>query len=226
MCRRNSGISSRRQKPVIAPPCQMRTRKFNRVPANRHQTTRCQGMGTSSMSRSGNARCVRVLRLGSELLGRYANGILGPLPSGSVYFGGTDAGRFVITMFHDITKSPDIIILTPKFVITQRPLIDWRYTEYLRLTQGDRLWLPSTNDIQHMFQEYASDMQERQQRGEQFNVDEQLDSSNHVRGVAAAMHINGIVTKRIFDHNKDKHPFLSKRAMSSRGCIRTWNRMG
>jgi len=39
-------------------------------------------------------------------------------------------------------------------------------------------------------------------------VDEQLDSSNHVRGVVAAMNINGIVTKRIFDHNKDKHPFF------------------
>jgi len=38
------------------------------------------------------------------LLERYANGILGSIPSGSVYFGGTDPGRFVITMFHDTTK--------------------------------------------------------------------------------------------------------------------------
>jgi hypothetical protein len=141
------------------------------------------------------------------LLQRYADSVLGSIPAGSVYFGGTDAGRFLITMFRDTAKSPDIVVLTPKFVITQNALVDTRYTEYLRLTQGERLWLPSTNDIQRAFAEYASDLERRRARGQPLSPDEELTSSNHVRGVAAAMNINGIVTKWIFDRNKDKHPF-------------------
>ena len=78
-----------------------------------------------------------------SLLQQYADGILSSIPDGSVYFDGTDPGRFLITMFRDTMKSPAIAVLTPKFVITQNVLVDTRYTEYLRLTQGDRLWLPS-----------------------------------------------------------------------------------
>lgn len=143
----------------------------------------------------------------SKILQEYADSILASIPAGSVYFGGTDPGRFVITMFRDTSKLPDIVILTQKFVITQNALVDTRYTEYLRLTQGDRLWLPSTGDVQRAFQEYIGDIQARQQRGEQLSTDEQVDNSGHVHGVAATMNINGIVTKMIFDHNKDKHPF-------------------
>ena len=146
----------------------------------------------------------------SLMLLRYARGILDSIPNGSVYFGGTDPGRFLITMFLDvvITKSPDVTVLTPKFIITQNALIDTRYVEYLQLTRGDRLWLPSTNDIERAFHGYASELRERQGRGEQLGPNEQLDSSNHVHGVAAAMNINGILTKWIFDRNKDKHPFF------------------
>ncbi len=142
------------------------------------------------------------------LLQRYAESILGSMPAGSVYFGGTDPGRFVITMFRDTEKSADITVLTPKFVITQNVLMDTGYAEYLRLTLGDRLWLPTTNDIERAFQEYAAELQKRRARGEQISPDEQLDGSNRVRGVAAAMNINGTVTRWIFDRNKAKHPFF------------------
>jgi len=141
------------------------------------------------------------------LLREYANGILNSIPADSVYFGGTDPGRFVITMFRDTTKSPDIVILTQKFIITQNALVDTRYVEYLRLTSGERLWLPSVGDVQVALQEYGQNLQKRQQRGEQLGPDEQLDATGRPRGVVAVMAVNGILTKMIFDHNKDKHEF-------------------
>jgi tetratricopeptide (TPR) repeat protein len=141
------------------------------------------------------------------LLQEYADGILSSIPAGSVYFGGTDPGRFVITMFRDTAKSPDIFILTQKFVITQNALEDTRYLDYLRLTCGQRLWLPSVADAQGALQEYGQTLQKRQQRGEQLGPDEHLDASGHARGVVAAMAVNGILTKMIVDRNKDKHEF-------------------
>ena len=141
------------------------------------------------------------------LLEQYAGGILGSMSTNSVYFGGTDPGRFVITMFSDARESP-IAVLTPKFVITQNALVDTRYLEYLRLTQGDRLWLPSTNDVGDAFQQCVSDMRKRQQKGEQLGPDEQVDSAGRIRGVVAVMNLNGMLARKIFDHNKQKHPFF------------------
>ncbi len=142
------------------------------------------------------------------LLEQYAEGILGSIPAGSVYFGGTDPGRFVITMYSETSKDPNVVVLTPKFVITQNALVDTRYAEYLRLTQGDRLWLPSTNDVRDALQQCINDIRDRQRRGERLGPDEQVVGSNTVRGVTAVMNINGIITRMIFDHNKEKHPFF------------------
>jgi len=141
------------------------------------------------------------------LLNRYAEGILGSIPANSVYLGGTDPGRFIITMFCDTTNAP-ISVLTPKFVVTQNALVETRYMDYLRLTQGDRLWLPSTNDMHNALQDYAASLQERQRRGEQLSPDEQVDGAGHIRGVLAVMNANGLLTRMIFNRNKEKHPFF------------------
>jgi hypothetical protein len=142
------------------------------------------------------------------VLQRYADGILGSIPDGSVYFGGTDPGRFVITMFRDTRNAPDIAVLTPKFVITQNALVETRYVEYLRRTLGERLWLPTTNDIERASNQYASELRQRQARGEPLSPDDQWSATGRVQGVAAVMNVNGILVKMIFDHNKDQHPFF------------------
>ena len=42
------------------------------------------------------------------MLQKFADGILKSIPAGSIYFGGTDPGRFVVTAVRDVAKSPDI----------------------------------------------------------------------------------------------------------------------
>jgi len=145
------------------------------------------------------------------MLRKFAEGILQSIPDGSIYFGGTDPGRFVITAVRDVEQSPKILILTPKFVITQNALINTSYLDYLPSTYGDRLWVPAVTNIEAAVQQYVAELQKREERGETLGLDEKLvkdkDGHPHVKGVAGAMNINGIVTKMIFDNNKARHDF-------------------
>ena len=140
----------------------------------------------------------------TSLLRKYTEGILRSLPAGCIYFGGTDPGRFIITAVRDVAKSPDI------FIITQNGLAERQYAAYLRLIYGGQLSLPSDADAEASFKEYVMDAQARQARGEQLSAEEEITVTNGfvlVQGVAGVMNINGILTKWIFDHNKDKHEF-------------------
>jgi hypothetical protein len=61
----------------------------------------------------------------------YIDGIVGSIPKGSIYFGGTDAGRFLITAGCDSHEKGN-----PFFTITQNALADQTYLNYLRDIYG------------------------------------------------------------------------------------------
>jgi tetratricopeptide (TPR) repeat protein len=119
-----------------------------------------------------------------EMLQKFGDGILHSIPTGSIYFGGTGSGRFVITNVRDVAQSPDI------FILTQNGMGDGLYGEYLRHLYGSRIWVPNEKDVQQAFQEYVA-----QHR------------TAEARGVGGLMNIIGILTKAIFDHNKSQHEF-------------------
>jgi thioredoxin-like negative regulator of GroEL len=94
----------------------------------------------------------------------------------------------------------------------QRALFKWGWKNLHRdsMYPKEPIWIPSEQDTQRAFQEYVQDVQARQARGEHLSADEQVTIEGgavQVRGVAGVMNINGILTKWIFDRNKDKHPF-------------------
>ena len=94
----------------------------------------------------------------------------------------------------------------------QRALFRWGWHHLYRdsMYPKEPIWIPSEQDTQRAFQEYVQNVQDRQRRGEQLSADEQVTVEGgavQVRGVAGVMNINGILTKWIFDRNKDKHPF-------------------
>jgi Tfp pilus assembly protein PilF len=94
----------------------------------------------------------------------------------------------------------------------QRALFRWGWKHLYRNTMYPKepIWIPSEQDTQRAFQEYVDNVQARQARGEQLSGDEQLTvvgGQVSVRGVAGVMKINGILTRWIFDHNRDKHSF-------------------
>jgi tetratricopeptide (TPR) repeat protein len=68
------------------------------------------------------------------------------------------------------------------------------------------LWIPSRQDSEAAFRQYINEYTARQPMpGEDVRIDEHGRVS--VQGVVGVMAINGILTKEIFEKNKDKHAF-------------------
>ena len=94
----------------------------------------------------------------------------------------------------------------------QRALFRWGWHHLHRdsMYPKEPIWIPSDQDTQRAFQEYVDTVQARRARGEQLSSDEEVTVVNgqvSVRGVTGVMNINGILTKWIFEHNRDKHSF-------------------
>jgi hypothetical protein len=145
-------------------------------------------------------------RWDGALMRKFADGILRSLSAGSIYFAGMDPGRFVITAMRDVAKSPDI------FIITQNALLDRQYVEYLRLTYGGRLWLPTETNVEAAVLEYAQSIEERRKVGQQPGPDEEVsvDAGGRpaIKGLKGVMTVNGTLAKMIFDNNKAQHEFF------------------
>ena len=82
--------------------------------------------------------------------------ILGAIPRGSIYFGGTDPGRALPTAFSRAHANGD-----PFFTLTQNALADGTYLEYLRNTYGGKIYTPTDADSQAAFQAYTDDARKR-----------------------------------------------------------------
>ena len=140
------------------------------------------------------------LKENPELMARFTEPILDSMPAGSIYFGGTDAGRFAITAVNALRDPP------PVFCLTQNGLADNTYMAYLRATCGDRIWLPTKEDSNAAFQKFVEDVKAgRIQAGADIKIE---DGKVQIQGVAGVMQINGLLAQMIFDRNKDAHPFF------------------
>jgi hypothetical protein len=82
--------------------------------------------------------------------------IMKSVPAGSIYFGGSDEGRFLPTLF-----SKSQVEGRPFFTLTQNQLADNTYLSYLQQIYGGKIRIPNSNDTQQAFQEYLSDAQQR-----------------------------------------------------------------
>ena len=86
--------------------------------------------------------------------------IVGSIPKDSVYFGGTDPGRFAITLGSLSHEKAN-----PFFTITQNALADAGYLQYLRELYGKRIYTPSVEDNKAAFSEYYSSARKRLMNG-------------------------------------------------------------
>lgn len=135
----------------------------------------------------------------------YGNAILSSLRPGSVYVGGTDAGRWVPTLLNETSEGERHI------VITQNGLADGTYTDYLRFLYADRFQALSNEDSQRAFKEYMDDAQKRLDHDEQFpnepkqvRPDEQIKNDGgktSVGGIIAVMDINERLLRMLMDKN-------------------------
>jgi hypothetical protein len=141
------------------------------------------------------------------LLRRYSRDIIESIPTNSIYFGGTDPGRFAITAFCESHQQA-----RPFFTLTQNALADGRYMDYLRGMYGSRIYIPTAKDSQGAFQEYLQDAQRRLQ-DKQLKPGEDVKVVNNrvqVSGQVAVMSINGLLAKIIVDHNPEQEIYLEE----------------
>jgi hypothetical protein len=134
----------------------------------------------------------------------YASDIITSIPPGSIYFGGTDPGRFLITGMEKSQVNAD-----PFFLVTQNALADGTYLDYLRGMYGGKIYIPTAADTEACFQDYMTDAQTRMQN-HQLKPGEivQDDGNGHIQvsGQVAVMEINGLIAKILFDRNTN-HQF-------------------
>ena len=137
----------------------------------------------------------------------YGNDIIKSIPPGSIYFGGTDPGRGVITAMSESHAEGK-----PFFTITQNALVDSRYLDYLRAMYGPTIYTPTAEDSSKCFNEFMIDVQRRftlkkLKPGEDVRM---KDGQIHVSGQVAIMSINGVLTKIIFDRNLDREFYVEE----------------
>ena len=123
-----------------------------------------------------------------------------PMEKYSIFFGGTDPGRFVPTyMIYSALFRPDV------YLITQNALADDTYMSVERDLYGDEIWIPSKEDSAEAFNVYVDEVQ----RGvRQANGDVKIENGRvQVTGALGVMEINGILTKMMHDHDRLRHAF-------------------
>jgi tetratricopeptide (TPR) repeat protein len=135
----------------------------------------------------------------SSLLAMFHEPVMSSMPKGSIYFGGTDYGRFVITTVNALREPP------PLYCITQNALADNTYAAHLRAVYGDSIWLPQMQDSACAFQRYVEEVKsgDRPKNAELEIVNGRV----KVSGALGVMEINGILCEMIFEHNKATHEF-------------------
>ena len=123
-----------------------------------------------------------------------------PMEPFSIFFGGTDPGRFVPTyMIYSAMFRPDV------YLITQNALADDTYMSVERDLDGDEIWIPSKEDSAEAFNVYVDEVQ----RGVRpANGDLKIENGRvQVTGALGVMEINGILTKMMHDHDRLRHSF-------------------
>ncbi len=129
----------------------------------------------------------------------FGNDIIQSVPTGSIYFGGTDPGRFVVTAMCKSHVNAD-----PFFTLTQNALADGTYLDYLRSMYGDKIYIPTAEDSQKCFQDFMEDVQKRMQNHQlKPGEDVTQDSKGNLQmsGQVGVMEINALLAKVIFDKN-------------------------
>jgi hypothetical protein len=144
----------------------------------------------------------------------FGNDIIKSIPGGSIYFGGADPGRFVVTALMESHAEGK-----PFFMLSQNPLADVTYLHYLRAMYGGKIWTPADEDLQKSFLDYTKDAQRRLAHDQQFpNEPRQLKpgeevklDSNGLVQLSGQMNVIGIrelLTKSIFDKNPNREFYV------------------
>ena len=146
----------------------------------------------------------------------FGRDIIASIPPGSIYFGGTDPGRFIVTAMCRSQVDGD-----PFFVLSQNPLPDASYLEYLRSMYAGEIHTQTEEDLRKCLQDYAEATQRRALHDLQFpNEPKQLRPGEDVLPMANAgirlsgqMNVIGLrelLTKALFNQNPNREFYVEE----------------
>ena len=149
----------------------------------------------------------------------------------TIYYGGTDPGRFVPMYMINVDRMrEDCWLITQNgladdsyiTVLRDRycePQVVWGWVRALLRTLNasredhkkgvDTIYIPSDFDFQRSFELYYQDVEKRVKRGEYVGEEVSLEGGKiSIRGIEGVMRLNAILTRMIYDKNIKKHPFF------------------
>ena len=147
----------------------------------------------------------------------FGKDIIQSIPAGSIYFGGTDPGRFVVTALMESHADGK-----PFFMLSQNPLADVTYLHYLRAMYGGKIYTLTDEDSQKCLQDYMTDAQRRLSHDQQFpneprqlkpgDEDVRQDSNGliQLRSHMAVIGVRELLTKTIFDKNPNREFYVEE----------------
>lgn len=143
----------------------------------------------------------------NKWLHRFGREIIDSIPKGSVYFGGTDPGRFIISALSESHSEGK-----PFFTLTQNQLADQAYLEYLRKMYGNKIYIPTVADQERVFKEYLADAEQRLKNGKlKPGEDVRIVGERvQVSGQVAVMEINGLLARIILNKNRGRQFYIEE----------------
>jgi hypothetical protein len=138
----------------------------------------------------------------------FAHDIISSIPPGSIYLGGTDPGRFMVTALMESQAEGK-----PFFVLTQNALADGTYLDYVQAMYGKQIQTLTREDEQKCFQEYIEDARQRLKAGQlKPGEDVKVEQTGRVAvsGRVAVMSINARLVKTLFDNNPNREFYLEE----------------
>lgn len=138
----------------------------------------------------------------------YASEIINSIPPGSIYFGATDPGRFLITAMQKNQVGGN-----PFFTLSQNPLTDSAYLGYLRSMYGSKIYIPTAEDSRKCFDDYFRDYQERRAKNRLLpgeSITSGPDGKMQINSQMSAIQIYGSLAKVIFDQNSNREFYVEE----------------
>jgi hypothetical protein len=145
----------------------------------------------------------------------FADEVFKVVPEGSIYFGGTDPGRFAITALSRSHEEG-----RPFFTLTQNALVDAEYLTYVRGMYRQQITLPDETMVKQAFDEFLADAKGRFEHDQKFpNEPKQVLPGEDIRtvngrvqisGQIAVMAINGLLVHDILRLNPEREFYIEE----------------
>lgn len=143
----------------------------------------------------------------NKLLHRFGRMVMATVPARSIYFSGTETSRYIVSALSESHRDGE-----PFFTLGQNQLADATYLEYLRRIYGTKIYVPTVEDSQRIFQDYITDAQARLKAGrlkpgEDVRI---VDNRVQVSGQVAVSEINARLIRFLVEKNPGREIFLDE----------------